>query len=67
MPKPENTSKAAHTPDSQITLSLPDWMIADLKTMEKNTHKSINELVKTSLMMFIATHNDYLGVKPPLK
>lgn len=67
MQKPENILDATHNTELQITLSLPDWMIEDLKTMEKNTQKSVNELVKTSLMMFIATHNDYLGVNPHLK
>jgi len=46
---------------TQVTLTLPYWIIRDFKTMEKNTQKSMDDLVKTSLMMFIATHNDYLG------
>lgn len=46
---------------TQITLTLPQWIVRDFQTMEKNTKKSVDELVKTSLMMFIATHNDYLG------
>lgn len=47
---------------TQITLTLPYWIIRDFKAMEKNTKKSVDDLVKTSLMMFIATHNDYLGI-----
>jgi len=52
--------------NSQCEHAYHSW-IEDLKTMEKITLKSINELVKTSLMMFIATRNDILGGKTPIK
>ena len=53
--------KADDQKPTQLTLTLPYWIVRDFQTMEKNTKKSVDELVKTSLMMFIATHNDYLG------
>ncbi len=46
---------------AQLTLNLPSHIVRDLKVMEKNTKQSVDDLVKTSLLMFIATHNDYLG------
>lgn len=58
----EMDQKLEENKTSQLVLNLPQWIIRDLKTMEQNTQKSVEELVKTSLMMFIATHNDYLGV-----
>lgn len=50
-----------------LEVTIPEWIIQDLKVMEANTKKPLKELVKTSLMMFIATHNDYLGIKPSSK
>lgn len=47
---------------TQLTVKLPSYIVRDLKTMEQNTKRSVDELVKTSLMMFIATHNDFLGI-----
>lgn len=58
----EMDQKVEENKTSQLVLNLPLWIIRDLKMMEQNTQKSVEELVKTSLMMFIATHNDYLGV-----
>ena len=46
---------------TQVTLTLPAHIVRDLKVMEKNTKRPVDDLVKTSLMMYIATHNDYLG------
>jgi len=60
-------SKGSDSPRSHLNVLLPDWIIQDLKRMEQNTQKPVDELVKTALMMFIATHNDYLGVKPKSK
>lgn len=47
---------------TQITLTLPKWVVESLKAMEQNTQKPVDELVTISLKMFIATHNDYLGI-----
>jgi len=60
-------SNHQNTSSKQITLTLPEWIVKDLKTMEQNTKKSVDDLVKISLMMFIATHNDYLGIHKTAK
>ena len=44
-----------------ITLNLRSHIVRDLKAMEKNTKQSVDELATKALLMFIATHNDYLG------
>jgi len=46
---------------TQLNVSLPTWIVQDLEQMSKTTQSPLDELIKTSLMMFIATHNDYLG------
>ncbi len=55
--KPEDLAPAP------ITLKLRAHILRDLKEMEKNTKQSVDELVTTALLMFIATHNDYLGLR----
>lgn len=59
--------KKAQTPSDlkeiAFTVNLKTHIVNDLKTMEKNSKKSVEELVTTALLMFIATHNDYLGKK----
>lgn len=47
---------------TQITVSLPQHIVKALQTMEQNTKRPVDELIKTSLLMFIATHNDFLGI-----
>lgn len=44
-----------------LKLHLPAHIVRDLKIMETNTKRPVDELVKTALLMFIATHNDFLG------
>lgn len=46
---------------TSLTLQLPQHIVADFKLMEKNTKISVDDLCKKALLMFIATHNDYLG------
>jgi len=58
----ELNKKVEETKMSELVVHLPEWIVRDLKTMERNTDRGVDELIKTSLMMFIATHNDYLGV-----
>lgn len=57
--------KKHYTPEelteTPLTLNLKAHIIRDLKVMEKNTKMSMDELATKALMMFIATHNDYLG------
>lgn len=60
---PDDKKNSHLNSNSVLSVQLPEWIIRDLKLMEKNTQKSVDEMVKTSLMMFIATHNDYLGIK----
>ena len=47
----------------EFSVRLKAKLINDLKTMEKNSKKSTDELVATAVSYFIATHNDYLGVR----
>ena len=44
-----------------LSVNLKSHIVRDLKIMEQNTKQSMDELVAKALMMFIATHNDYLG------
>jgi hypothetical protein len=44
-----------------VTFQLKSHIVRDLKEMEKNTKQPVDELVTKALLMFIATHNDYLG------
>lgn len=45
----------------QLNIKLRSHIVRDLKCMEKNTKQSVDELVTKALLMFIATHNDFLG------
>jgi hypothetical protein len=57
--------KKHYTPEelvpTPLTINLKSHIVRDLKLMEKNTKQPINELVTKALLMFIATHNDFLG------
>jgi len=53
--KPEDL---APTP---LTVTIKAHIIRDFKEMEKNTKLSMDELVSKALLMFIATHSDFLG------
>ena len=46
-----------------LTVNLKNHIVRDLREMERNTKQSIDDLVTTALQMFIATHNDYLGLR----
>jgi hypothetical protein len=48
---------------TDLSIKLKAKTIRDLRTMEKNTKKSVDELVATAVAFFIATHNDYLGIR----
>lgn len=48
---------------TELTVKLKAKMVRDLRTMEKNSKKSVDELVATAVSFFIATHNDYLGIR----
>ena len=48
---------------TELTVTLRAHIVRDLETMEKNTKRSIDDLVQTALLMFIATHNDFLGLR----
>jgi hypothetical protein len=56
-----------YTPEEQalkpINLKLANHIIEALKMMEKNTKISVDDLTAKALLMFIATHNDYLGLR----
>lgn len=59
---PEVVNPADEKP-TQLTVTMKAKMVRDLKTMEKNSKKSVDELVTTAVSFFIATHNDYLGIR----
>ena len=44
-----------------FNLNVRAHIIRDLREMEKNTKMTVDELATKALLMFIATHNDYLG------
>ena len=46
---------------SPLTVTLSAHIVRDLKEMEKNSRQSVDQLVTKALLMFIATHSDYLG------
>lgn len=45
----------------KLTVTLRTHIVKDLKTMANHTKTPVDELVSTALLMFIATHNDFLG------
>jgi hypothetical protein len=59
----KKTYKPEELVPTPLQLTLKAHVVRDLKEMEKNTKISIDELVGTALAMFIATHNDYLGLR----
>ena len=44
-----------------LTLNVKAHIARDFKAMEKHTKMSVDELATKALLMFIATHSDYLG------
>ena len=46
---------------SPLTVTLNAHIVRDLKEMEKNSKQSVDQLVTKALLMFIATHSDYLA------
>ncbi len=44
-------------------LNVRAHIVRDLKEMERNTKMSVDELATKALLMFIATHNDFLGLR----
>lgn len=44
-----------------VTVTLAAHIVRDLKQMEKHTKQPVDHLVSKALLMFIATHSDYLG------
>ena len=54
-----NVARSNESTVFQVTLKT--HIIKDLKDMEKNTKVSVDALVEKALLMFIATHSDFLG------
>ncbi len=54
---------AEETKPTPLQVTLQAHIVRDLKTMEKNSKMPVDELVTKALLMFIATHNDYLGLR----
>ena len=57
--------KPKHKPEdiapTPLNATVKAHIVRDLKEMEKNTKIPLDELVTKALLMFIATHNDFLG------
>jgi hypothetical protein len=49
------------TQQTQLSVTIKEHIVKDLKEMEKKTKIPVDELVSKALLFFIATHNDYLG------
>ena len=58
MKKNYSPEELAPTP---LAVTLKAHIVRDLKEMERVTKMPVDDLVTKALMMFIATHNDYLG------
>src|ERR1041385_8649810 len=61
MKKTQNPQDLVPTP---LTITLKAHIVRDLKEMEKNTKMPVDDLVAKALLMFIATHSDYMGRRP---
>jgi hypothetical protein len=61
MKRSQNPEDLVPTP---LNLTLKAHIVRDLKQMEKNTKIPVDELVTKALLMFIATHGDYMGHRP---
>ncbi len=57
--------KKSYSPEElapvKMTVTVKTHILRDLKEMEQNTKQPVDDLVTKALMMFIATHSDYLG------
>ncbi len=59
----EKKYKPEELAPSALHLTVRSHIVRDLKEMEKNTKMSVDELATKALLMFIATHNDFLGLR----
>ncbi len=59
----QKTYKPEELVPTPLQVRLSAHIVRDLKTMESNTKIPVDQLVTTALQMFIATHNDYLGLR----
>lgn len=58
MKKKENPEDVAIVP---FTVNVRASIVRDFKQMEKVAKIPVDDLVTKALLMYIATHNDYLG------
>lgn len=59
----QKTYKPEELKPTPLQVTLEAHIVRDLKTMAENTKLPVDKLVTTALQMFIATHNDYLGLR----
>jgi hypothetical protein len=59
----KKTYKPEELVPTPLQVTLQSHIVRDLKEMEKNTKIPVDDLITTALQMFIATHNDYLGLR----
>ncbi|MBY0370003.1 hypothetical protein K2X33_04905 [bacterium] len=59
----QKTYKPEELTPTPLKVTLQAHIVRDLKAMESNTKIPVDEMVSTALKMFIATHNDYLGLR----
>jgi len=59
--------KKVYSPEEVTTerlmVTLKTHILRDLREMETHTKIPIDDLISKALLMFIATHSDYLGKK----
>lgn len=48
---------------TKLAVTLAAHIVNDIHKMEKNLNVPADELVRKALLMFIATHSDFLGKK----
>lgn len=59
----QKTYKPEELVATPLQVTVQAHIVRDLKAMEKNTKIPLDQLVTTALQMYIATHNDYLGLR----
>jgi hypothetical protein len=58
MKKTRTPEELEHKP---FTVNLKNHIVSDLRKMEVHSKLTADEIIEKALLMFIATHSDYLG------
>jgi len=57
----KRTPSSEELAPTSLTVTLSAHIVRDLKEMEKNTKQTVDQLVSKAVLMFIATHSNYLS------